>query len=153
MSPRISFSNDFADLHPQSVKLDNSYTEAPVSSDFEFSAPNDTMISADELFFKGKMVPLRENYQKTTTTTLRDELLAGGADDDYEASISSPRSAKGIFRWKGRLGLRRKQSIVPKKGEKSIINGSLERIDEMKSSEMVCDDVLAKFQGERLAAF
>ncbi|KAL0356825.1 UNVERIFIED_CONTAM: hypothetical protein Scaly_1368200 [Sesamum calycinum] len=63
MSPRISFSNDFADPQ-QPIKLDNSYREAPVSSDFEFSVPNYTMISADELFFKGKMLPLRETARK-----------------------------------------------------------------------------------------
>ncbi|KAL0384202.1 UNVERIFIED_CONTAM: hypothetical protein Sradi_2814500 [Sesamum radiatum] len=124
MSPRISFSNDFADpLQP--IKLENSYREAPVSSDFEFSVPNYTMISADELFFKGKMLPLRENCTKTTT--LRDELLAGG--DDYEDV--SPRLAKGANRWKERFGLRRSQ-VVPKKSDKNN-DGSLESVDEMKT--------------------
>lgn len=129
MSPRISFSNDFADpQHP--INLENSYREAPVSSDFEFSAPSYTMISADELFFKGKMLPLRENCIKTPT--LRDQLLAG--DDDYE-EIGLSRLAKGTSRWKDRLGLKRSHSIVPKKaGKKS--DGGLERIDEMKLPEM-----------------
>ncbi|KAK4437875.1 hypothetical protein Salat_0121500 [Sesamum alatum] len=121
MSPRISFSNDFADPQ-QPIKLDNSYREAPVSSDFEFSVPNYTMISADELFFKGKMLPLRENCTKTTT--LRDELLAG--DDDYE-DVSS-RLPKGANRWKERLGLKRSQ-VVPKKSS----DGSLQSVDEMKT--------------------
>ncbi|KAL0334852.1 UNVERIFIED_CONTAM: hypothetical protein Sradi_4697100 [Sesamum radiatum] len=124
MSPRISFSNDFADPQ-QPIKLDNSYREAPVSSDFEFSVPNYTMISADELFFKGKMLPLRENCTKTTT--LRDELLAGG--DDYEDV--SPRLAKGANRWKERFGLKRSQ-VVPKKSDKNN-DGSLESVDEMKT--------------------
>ncbi|KAI3448103.1 hypothetical protein Pfo_004768 [Paulownia fortunei] len=144
MSPRISFSNDFADPQ-QPINLENSYRQAPVSSDFEFSVPNYTMISADELFFKGKMLPLRENCPKTTT--LRDELLAG--DDDYE-DIASPRLGKGTSRWKERLGLKRSQSMVPKKAEKNI-NGALERIDEMKTPEMVYEDVFANFKGEKIA--
>ncbi|KAI3445995.1 hypothetical protein Pfo_002660 [Paulownia fortunei] len=138
MSPRISFSNDFADPQ-QPIKLENSYREAPVSSDFQFSVPNYTMISADELFFKGKMLPLRENCTKTTT--LRDELLAG--DDDYEDV--SPRLAKGTSRWKERLGLKRSH-IVPKKSDKNA-DGSLESIDEMKTSEIVYEDVYANFKG------
>ncbi|PIM99240.1 hypothetical protein CDL12_28267 [Handroanthus impetiginosus] len=107
MSPRISFSNDFADPQ-QPINRENSYREAPVSSDFAFSVPSYSMISADELFSKGKMVPLRENCNKITT--LRDELLAG--DDDYE-DVSS-RMPKG-------------------KSDKNV-DGSLEVIDEMKTS-------------------
>ncbi|KAK6136897.1 hypothetical protein DH2020_029342 [Rehmannia glutinosa] len=129
MGPRISFSNDFADSQ-QPIKLENSYREAPVSSEFEFFVPNNTMISADQLFFKGKMVPLRENCAKTTT--LRDELLNGG--DDYEDV--SPRLAKGTSRWKEMLGLKRSHVVVPKKSDKNG-DGSLESIDEMKISEGV----------------
>ncbi|KAH6834358.1 hypothetical protein C2S53_012105 [Perilla frutescens var. hirtella] len=139
--PRISFSNDFLDPQ-QPIKLEKSYREAPVSSDFEFSVRNYSMISADEVFFNGKMVPLKENL--TRTTTLRDELLAG--DDDYE-DVSSLRLAKGTSRWRERLGLKRSQSGVPKKGEKSV--QALGRIDEMKASEMVSEHFFAKFRSER----
>ncbi|XP_057783060.1 uncharacterized protein LOC131000927 [Salvia miltiorrhiza] len=124
--PRISFSNDF--LEP--IKLEKSYREAPVSSDFEFSVRNYSMISADEVFFNGKMLPSRDNFTKTTT--LRDELLAG--DDDCE-DVSSLRLVKGASRW---FGLKRSHNVVPKKSEKK----SLGSIDEMKASEM---DVFAKF--------
>ncbi|KAG6432946.1 hypothetical protein SASPL_104540 [Salvia splendens] len=117
--PRISFSNDF--LEP--VKLDKSYREAPVSSDFEFSVRNYSMISADEVFSNGKMLPSRESFSKTKT--LRDELLAG--DDDYE-DVSSLRLVKGASRWRERFGLKRSHNVVPKK--------SLGSIDEMKASEI-----------------
>ncbi|KAL8027668.1 hypothetical protein ABFS82_14G108800 [Erythranthe guttata] len=124
-NPRISFSSDFG-VFPQ---LENTYREAPVSSDFEFSAPdyNSMSISADEIFSNGKMLPLstRNSNCPKVGTTLRDELLI---DDEYKGVASS----KGIRRWKNMLGLKRKQGI-----EKSIINGNLGRIDEMKISEMV----------------
>ncbi|XP_041990523.1 uncharacterized protein LOC121741706 [Salvia splendens] len=111
--PRISFSSDF--LEP--VKLEKSYREAPVSSDFEFSVRNYSMISADEVFFDGKMLPSRESFTKAKT--LRDELLS--SDDGCE-DVSS-RRAKGTNRWRERFGLKR----TPK---------SLGSIDEMKALEM-----------------
>lgn len=135
MSPRISFSNDFGDLQLP-TKLENSYKEAPVSSDFAFSVPNYAMNSADELFFNGKMIP-----SSTKMTTLGDELRAG--DDGYGDIVSS-KMGKGASRWKQRLGLKRSQSVVPKKGERNI--GGLGKIDEMKTSEMVFENVFAKFK-------
>lgn len=143
IGPRISFSNDFADPQ-QPIKLENSYREAPVSSDFEFFVPNNTMISADEVFFKGKMLPSRDNCTKITTT-LRDELLAHG--DDYEDV--SPRLAKGTSRWRERLGLKRSH-VVAKKSDHKSNDVSLESIDEMKISEILCEDVQANFKGKRL---
>ncbi|KAL3626838.1 hypothetical protein CASFOL_029317 [Castilleja foliolosa] len=157
--PRISFSVDFADSQQQ---LQNSYSEAPVSSDFEFfgfSGSKDTsssmisadelffkgrikdtsssMISAEELFFKGRMLPLKDNHRpKVNTTTLRDELLAS----DNEHNLSTTRPVKGVGRWRERLGLKRSHK---KAGEKiNNENGGLGRIDEM-----VCEDVYANFKG------
>lgn len=127
--PRISFSNDFGDPQ-QPKKLENSYREAPVSSDFAFSAPCYSMISADEVFFKGKILPSKIN-------TLRDELLAG--DDDE--GLSSPRFAKGASRWKERLGLKRSHVVVPKKSDKiRISGGSLGSIDELKIQDIIHED-------------
>ncbi|XP_073025061.1 uncharacterized protein [Primulina huaijiensis] len=126
ITPRISFSNDFADQQPP-IKLENIYREAPVSSDFEFSVPKYSMISADELFSKGKLVPSKENCIIDSPTTLRDELLIG--DDDYENV--SPRIAKGTSRWKERFGFHR-SNVVSKKIDKNMDRG-LERIDELKA--------------------
>ncbi|KAK8270706.1 hypothetical protein V6Z12_D11G214900 [Gossypium hirsutum] len=64
MSPRISFSNDFAETQ-QVMKQERNSREAPVSSDFEFSVSNYSMMSADELFFKGfgcSAVPLYKMF-------------------------------------------------------------------------------------------
>lgn len=128
--PRISFSNDFGDPQ-QPMKLENSYREAPVSSDFAFSAPSYSMISADEVFFKGKILPSKIN-------TLRDELLSGD-DDDYDGL--SPRFAKGASRWKERLGLKRSHVVVPKKShDKRISGGSLGSIDELKIQDIIHED-------------
>ncbi|CAL0313548.1 unnamed protein product [Lupinus luteus] len=96
MDPRISFSYDFVDAQ-QALKNQNIYSEAPVSSNFEFSVKNNGMISADEVFFQGMMVPLKTNCSKKMT--LRDELLNN--DDDL------PRLPKSSSRWKERLGFRK----------------------------------------------
>ncbi|XP_047937710.1 uncharacterized protein LOC125185251 [Salvia hispanica] len=122
LGPRISFSNDFG----ESQQLENSYREAPVSADFEFSAPTYTMIAADELFSKGKILPLKENC-----TTLRDELLAG--DDDFEGL--SARVAKGASRWRERLGLKRSSHVNVAK--KSGGGKSLGSIDELKIQDII----------------
>lgn len=126
MGPRISFSNDFADTK-QAIKQEiSSYTEAPVSSDFEFSVPVYPTNPADELFFRGKLLPLKENCNKVVT--LRDELLVD--DDDYEDLLNIPKIPKNSGWWKlDKLGVKRNH-IVAKKPE----NGGLERIDEAKKS-------------------
>lgn len=120
LGPRISFSNDFGDHQQQPAKLENSYREAPVSSDFAFSASNFTMISADEIFSKGKILPSREGC-----TTLRDELLAG--DDEGFSPVKG-----GGSRWRDRLGLKRWNVNAKKSSGKSL--GS---IDELKIQDIV----------------
>ncbi|XP_058772797.1 uncharacterized protein LOC131646867 [Vicia villosa] len=117
MSPRISFSNDFVDLQ-QAIKQErgsksNNSQQQPVSSDFEFSVTNYSMMSADELFSKGRLLPYKDSkMQRGATTTLKQELLHN--DDEYDGF--SLRPPKG--RWKGLLGLR-KSHIGSKKAEKS----------------------------------
>ncbi|CAA2958096.1 Hypothetical predicted protein [Olea europaea subsp. europaea] len=51
-NPRISFSNDFADPQPV-MKQENSYREAPISSDFEFSISNYPMENVSPRLAKG----------------------------------------------------------------------------------------------------
>ncbi|XP_059294942.1 uncharacterized protein LOC132048011 [Lycium ferocissimum] len=111
MSPRISFSNDFVEssrsnsishssqLH-QMMKNDRVYRDAPVSSDFEFNVTNYSMMSADQLFSKGRLLPLKESCSHKTTT-LRDELLHEDKDD---FSLRPPKSST---RWKGLLRLKK----------------------------------------------
>lgn len=117
-SPRISFSNDFVDTN-QASKLERNTTrsDAPVSTDFEFSVSNYSMMSADELFCKGRLLPFKDS--KRPTTTLREELLVGDDDEDKFQGSFSLRPPKGSSnRWKGFLGLR-KSHIGSKKVEKS----------------------------------
>lgn len=128
MSPRISFSNDFVDARQamkQEIRSSRSEAAAPaVSSDFEFSVTNYSMMSADELFFKGRLLPYKDNcnnrFMQKTTTTLRDELLV---EDDDDVSLRPP---KGSTRWKGLLGLKRNHNNVggSKKVEKSCDGSS-----------------------------
>lgn len=114
MDPRISFSNDFV-VSQQAIKHENIYREAPVSSDFEFSVKNYSMISADQAFFKGMLLPLSSEGSKKVT--IRDELLN---DDD------SPKWPKSLSRWKERLGLKRssasKKDKEKQKMQKSAAN-------------------------------
>ncbi|CAH2043133.1 unnamed protein product [Thlaspi arvense] len=122
MSPRISFSNDFVEIRPETTKTTRSSPLSKpegsnsASDNFEFSVSNYTMMPADELFSKGKLLPFKETNQ--VQRTLREELLV---EEDEEEE--SPRDAAGIFslkppifssssssskgRWKGLLGLKR----------------------------------------------
>ncbi|GAA0174240.1 hypothetical protein LIER_27678 [Lithospermum erythrorhizon] len=134
MSPRISFSNDFVEssssnttsanshhhnLHQQMMRM--AYRDAPVSSDFEFSVPNYSMMSADELFSQGKLLPYKEScnnikQMQKGTTTLRDELLAEDNDDeDGNFPLKPPKTSP---RWRGILGLK-KSNLGSKKVDKS----------------------------------
>ncbi|XP_023544728.1 uncharacterized protein LOC111804229 [Cucurbita pepo subsp. pepo] len=107
MSPRLSFSNDFVESHhPTNTNTNthisqhqNSPPNISASDDFEFSAltnpSNHTMTAADELFFKGKLLP-----------TLRDELLLHDDDDDAIV-VPSFVPPKGLPKWKEFLSLKR----------------------------------------------
>lgn len=126
MSPRISFSNDFVESHHNSHQ--HLRSEPPASSDFEFSVSNYNMISADELFFKGRILPFSFKDKKKNTTssktlmqrTLRDELLADDDQDhdNIEFSVKPPKPSSSSNGWKGFLGLR-KSHIGSKKPEKT----------------------------------
>ncbi|CAK7329865.1 unnamed protein product [Dovyalis caffra] len=121
MDPRISFSNDFVDAQ-QTIKYESSYREAPVSTDFEFSVKNNSMIPADEIFFKGTMLPLKDNCtNQLRKMTLRDELLV---DDQYDDAFPSPKISGW---WKEKLGLKR-GNIAPKKSDR--ITGVLDTVVE-----------------------
>ncbi|GMN30087.1 hypothetical protein TIFTF001_002688 [Ficus carica] len=127
VSPRISFSNDFVDAQ-QALKQEmirsslRSDQTAQVSSDFEFSVSNYSMMSgADELFFKGRLLPFKDTNNNNTSssstnnttssqrvTTLREELLA--VDDDDVVTFRPPKgssSSSSTTRWKSLLGLNR----------------------------------------------
>ncbi|KAL8255372.1 hypothetical protein R6Q59_033593 [Mikania micrantha] len=129
LGPRISFSNDFVDTKQTTTSnlKNNTYSEAPVSSEFEFSVPCFASNSADELFFKTKIQPLK---QKLHVTTLRDELLAD--DDGDDDDIFFPKSS-GWWRF-GKtqsLNLNISGSLPAKKGDHKN-HGGLDTIDERK---------------------
>ncbi|KAM3342724.1 hypothetical protein P3S68_027690 [Capsicum galapagoense] len=133
MSPRISFSNDFvhsstSSQHHQMMRI---YRDAPVSSDFEFNVTNYSMMSADQLFSKGRLLPFKESCSSShKTTTLRDELLHEDKDEHF-----SSRPPKSSTRWKGLLGLK-KSHIGSKKIDKNN-EGSAEKRSNMGHEEMV----------------
>ncbi|KAF7828734.1 protein DETOXIFICATION 49-like [Senna tora] len=115
MSHRISFSNDFVDSQ-QAIQQETISRDAPVSSDFEFSVTNYSMMSADELFFKGRLLPFKDTItcNNRTTTTLREELLH---DDDYQDFSLRPPKGSSTKR-KGFLGFR-KAHFGSKKSDKT----------------------------------
>ncbi|XP_047324988.1 uncharacterized protein LOC124928786 [Impatiens glandulifera] len=121
MGPRISFSGDFINGSGPVKHEGPGYRDPPVSSDFEFSVSGYSMISAEEAFFKGKLLPLKENcskilgtdhFQKTTTTTLRDELSVSVNDDEHVLA----KIPKSPVRWRERFGLKKAQKAGHKRG-------------------------------------
>ncbi|KAM7264448.1 hypothetical protein ACFE04_002131 [Oxalis oulophora] len=135
VSPRISFSNDFVESshHINIHQHRQERSLAPVSSDFEFSVTNYSMMSADELFSKGKLLPYRENNnnnnnntnQSQSQRTLREELLVNDHQDDHHQEdknrLKIPKS--NSTRWKGFLGLRRSH-IGSRKSEPEVIKNN-----------------------------
>ncbi|KAI3441379.1 uncharacterized protein J3R85_002665 [Psidium guajava] len=131
LGPRISFSHDFAETQQQQPPIRQearSYKEAPVSADFEFSVNDDSMIPADEIFSKGKLLPLKSNgANPLRKMTLRDELLA----DEDDSNNGLPRLTSSPGRWRERWGLKRSH-FASKKGDRS--ESSLEKVVEDKAS-------------------
>ena len=99
MAPRMSFSSDFA-VEPPPPAAARGGAAAPGDADFEFSVGSHPMMAADQLFSKGRILPLRE-AARGAPTTLRDELRAHDAAD-RGAARRGPR-------WKELLGLKRAQ--------------------------------------------
>ncbi|VVB10375.1 unnamed protein product [Arabis nemorensis] len=95
--PRISFSSGFAATKQEMIN----YKEAPVSSDdFEFGVKNFSMITADEIFFDGMILPLKEEVNTSKRmSTLREEL----SEEDDDSLRSKSKGSSGW--WRGRLGL------------------------------------------------
>ncbi|KAI4326109.1 hypothetical protein MLD38_031452 [Melastoma candidum] len=160
--PRISFSNDFVESHGncgsgatsvalrQEPRAPYSPEAAAGSSDFEFSVSNHNMMSADELFFKGRILPsFRESK-----TTLREELLVEEEEEEgkeEEEEVSERRPTRGsvgrsstVGRWKGFLGLRKGR----KKGDSNKCEeGSGDRaFDNNSSQEMLNDGAINNFK-------
>ena len=126
MSPRISFSNDFV---VESQKPNSSTKAAPPSTDFEFSISNNDLIisaDADDLFFKGRLLPFKPN----STRTLRDQLLLLDDDADDHRDDHGDHNLDQLFlkpsnnkdsssnRWKGFLGLRKSHIVGSKIDDK-----------------------------------
>lgn len=99
--PRMSFSSDFV-LEPPPPRGPPSRADA----DFEFSPVGSRpMMAADQLFSKGRILPLRDQAAPRAPTTLRDELRAhGDATDRGGAGAGGARRGQ---RWKELLGLKR----------------------------------------------
>ncbi|XP_062194423.1 uncharacterized protein LOC133897646 [Phragmites australis] len=105
MAPRMSFSSDFAVEPPPPAATRGG---APGDADFEFSVGSHPMMDADQLFSKGRLLPLREaphghGAGSGRPVTLREELRA---DDCHGRAPRAPN-----IRWKELLGLKK----APKK--------------------------------------
>ncbi|CAN6210930.1 unnamed protein product [Urochloa humidicola] len=108
MAPRMSFSSDFA-VEPPPPAAARGGAAAPGDADFEFSVGSHPMMAADQLFSKGRLLPLREaphgggGAGGGRPVTLCDELRA----DERHGRV--PRAPN--IRWKELLGLKK----APKK--------------------------------------
>uniref|UniRef100_A0ACD5XSU6 Uncharacterized protein n=1 Tax=Avena sativa TaxID=4498 RepID=A0ACD5XSU6_AVESA len=98
MAPRMSFSSDFALEPPPATALS---ARAPGDADFEFSVGGRPamMGAADELFSKGRLLPLRE-APHGRPTTLREELRT--EDGRHGRAPRAPN-----IRWKELLGFKK----------------------------------------------
>ncbi|KAJ1289965.1 hypothetical protein BS78_02G205200 [Paspalum vaginatum] len=107
MAPRMSFSSDFAVEPPPPAAARSG--AAPGDADFEFSVGSHPMMAADQLFSKGRLLPLREApHGGGRPVTLRDELRA-----DERHGGRAPRAPN--IRWKELLGLKK----APKKQQQA----------------------------------
>lgn len=110
LSPRISFSNDFAvEQTPPVQNRAMSLRCQEEDLDFEFSVGSHPMMAADQLFSKGRILPLKDGFAGRPPTTLRDDRA----------------SAKGSSRWKEMLGLRKALCVggggATKKSDKVVV--------------------------------
>ncbi|CAL4885500.1 unnamed protein product [Urochloa decumbens] len=109
LGPRISFSSDFAVEPPPPVQNRAMSLRCQEEDlNFEFSVGSHPMMAADQLFSKGRILPLKDNggaFAARPPTTLRDELRGGAGDDDERASAASGKGSSS--RWKEMLGLRK----------------------------------------------
>jgi hypothetical protein len=98
MAPRMSFSSDFALEPPPATSLS---ARAPGDADFEFSVGGRPamMGAADELFSKGRLLPLQE-APHGRPTTLREELRT--EDGRHGRAPRAPN-----IRWKELLGFKK----------------------------------------------
>ncbi|XP_074591697.1 uncharacterized protein LOC141847542 [Curcuma longa] len=105
MSPRVSFSSDFAVEPPRAA-----VRSPPPDPNFEFAVGGgNSTIDADQLFFKGRLLPLEDSghghgQRQRAVTTLREELLsqAGGGCDWPERPLRG-----SAIKWKELLGLKK----------------------------------------------
>ncbi|KAG0535012.1 hypothetical protein BDA96_04G329100 [Sorghum bicolor] len=142
LGPRISFSSDFA-VEPPPPPVQNRAMSlrchAEEDLNFEFSVGSHPMMAADQLFSKGRILPLKDNAGAATAarppTTLRDE-LRGGGDDDERASTAT---TKASCRWKEMLGLR-KALCVGGNGPAAKKASSSDKQGVATATDMVTDD-------------
>jgi hypothetical protein len=124
LDPRISFSSDFAVEPPvQNRAMSLRCQEEDVN--FEFSVGSHPMMAADQLFSKGRILPLKDGgacFAARPPTTLR-------GDDDEKGS------AKASSRWKEMLGLRKALCVGGL--------GAAKKSDKGDGADMVTDDTTA----------
>ncbi|KAL1221475.1 hypothetical protein V5N11_035611 [Cardamine amara subsp. amara] len=137
-SPRMSLSSSSVDKE-QSVPLPEN--QDPVV-DFEFCLEDPiTMLSADELFSDGKLVPLKFSGSKTTSTTVNTtnteprgspEVLKSCRRLEMEISdLFSPKAPRCTTRWRELLGLKK---LVNAKAQESVKTTSSSSSPNLKAS-------------------
>ncbi|KAG6424681.1 hypothetical protein SASPL_115101 [Salvia splendens] len=100
--PRISFSNDLV----ESSRSHSHYRDAPVSSNFEFSFSSYSMMPADELFFKGRLLPFP--LKEVNSIKISSSTTAAVKIKNNEVSLRPPKNPTG---WRAFLGLTKSKQI------------------------------------------
>ncbi|XP_010246636.1 PREDICTED: uncharacterized protein LOC104589883 [Nelumbo nucifera] len=158
LSPRISFSRDFAD---EEAKIAAGKTPSPGEKpvkplekvdpetsgmdigDFEFRLDDPvTMLPADELFSDGKLVPLqlttmRPAVASTTSAEVRSPDTAKSRRRDEvsctDPYLFSPKAPRCSSRWKELLGLKKLQSHQPKQEVQKVTSSFPSKISNARS--------------------
>ncbi|KAG8047475.1 hypothetical protein GUJ93_ZPchr0008g13845 [Zizania palustris] len=109
--PRMSFSSDFALEPPPTLPPSGLGRASMGDADFEFSSVGvRPMMAADQLFSKGRILPLREapgGGGGGRPVTLRDELRGYEAAANGDRHRCAVRPVASGARWKELLGLKR----------------------------------------------
>ena len=138
--PRMSFSSDFALEQPPPPR-----PPGRADADFEFSPVGSRpMMAADQLFSKGRILPLREAARGAGPTTLRDELRA------HDAAAADRGAARRGPRWKELLGLKR----AHRKGAASAADAHVVNLFDLHLGSPVLfrDDFLCSSHADRYCA-
>ncbi|KDP40147.1 hypothetical protein JCGZ_02145 [Jatropha curcas] len=177
-SPRISFSAEFLDEdnfisispNPQAEKYEEMEREKARTAEFEFLSNNNTsshtMLTADELFFEGKLLPFWQTQQSEKLHKISLKCKENEEDEDQEEvnkedqprvswfvdDDPSPRPPKCTVLWKELLRLKKQRasSLSPSSSSSSTSSSSSSLADIVVTEERKEGSGNREKQGKRM---